>query len=178
MLISKPELFFDLKNKILFKRDNQNIAFEVTGSEIPAMKGVSGVDLFLTRGHIREPHWHPNAGELDMVIAGKVIIGILDPEIPKLLTYKVGPGEAAYVPMGWWHWIDAASDEAHLHVIFNHEEPQTVAGSDVLRLTPPGVFEKAYSVNAGELKKVLAPINSEVFIGPANRNAPPPKLYM
>ena len=35
------------------------------------MIGGAFVDLFMTKGHMREPHWHPNAWELDVVVSGK-----------------------------------------------------------------------------------------------------------
>lgn len=78
---------------------------------------------------------------------------ILDPETPQLLTYLVGPGQSIWIPQGWWHWITCVSDEAHDHVIFNNASPQSVEGSDVLRLTPPQVFELAYNVDAKRLAR-------------------------
>ncbi|GIM46586.1 hypothetical protein DNHGIG_21350 [Collibacillus ludicampi] len=138
-----PNLFFDLKNNVLFRRNDKNIAYEVTSTQLPALQGLSVADLFLTKGHIREPHWHPNAGELDYVISGELIISVLDPFTPQLLTYHVKPGQAVFLPMGWWHWITAVSDEAHLLVIFNNEQPENAEGSDLLRLTPPKVFQQA-----------------------------------
>lgn len=63
-----PNLFFDLRGNVFFRRDEGNIAYEVTATQIPSMQGVAVADLFMTKGHIREPHWHPNAGELDVVI--------------------------------------------------------------------------------------------------------------
>ena len=44
-----------------FKRDKKNVAYEVTSTQLPAMIGGAFVDLFMTKGHMREPHWHPNA---------------------------------------------------------------------------------------------------------------------
>ena len=53
-----------IHEKISFKRNEKNVAYEVTSTQLPAMIGGAFVDLFMTKGHMREPHWHPNAWEL------------------------------------------------------------------------------------------------------------------
>ena len=35
------------------------------------MIGGAFVDLFMTKGHMREPHWHPNAWELMLLYQEK-----------------------------------------------------------------------------------------------------------
>jgi oxalate decarboxylase/phosphoglucose isomerase-like protein (cupin superfamily) len=163
-----PNLFYDLRNSVFFRRDANNIIYEVNAAQLPVMKRLALRDLFLTKGHIREPHWHPNAAELDYVVSGEVIISVLDPFTPRMLTYHVKPGQVVFIPLNWWHWITAVSDEAHIVVIFNNAQPQNVEGSDVLRETPPEIFQQAYRVNAKQLAKVLDPITETVVIGPTN----------
>ena len=46
--------------------------------------------------------------------------------------------------MGWWHWITAVTEEVQLHLFFNNDQFETAEGSDILRLTPPEVFQAAY----------------------------------
>ena len=67
-----------IREKCLFKRDKKNVAYEVTSTQLPAMIGGAFVDLFMTKGHMREPHWHPNAWELDVVVSGEAVISILN----------------------------------------------------------------------------------------------------
>lgn len=165
-----PNLFFDSRDNIFFKRNDKNIAYEVTSTQLPAMIGGAFVDLFLTKGHIREPHWHPNAWELDVVISGESITSILDPDTNKLHHYRAKAGQVIFIPMGWWHWITPVSEEAHLHLFFNNDQPETAEGSDTLRLTPPEVFQLSYGVDAKKLAKVLSPITESVVIGPPNAN--------
>jgi hypothetical protein len=59
-------------------------------------------------------------------------------------------------------------DDGHTHLlaIFDNNAAQVVFGSDVLRKTPPEVFQKIYGVNAVQLAEVLKPINQTVVIGP------------
>jgi oxalate decarboxylase/phosphoglucose isomerase-like protein (cupin superfamily) len=161
-----PELFFDVSDNIAFQRNPENVLYEVTSAQIPEMQDLSIGDLFLSKDHIREPHWHPNADELDFIISGEVIISILNPSTLKLQTYHVKPGQVTFLPKGWWHWITCVTEEAHLLVNFNDGTIQSVEGSDVLRFTPPDVFQLAYDVNARKLNRILSPIDQTVVIGP------------
>ncbi|MGM2835518.1 cupin domain-containing protein, partial [Bacillus cereus group sp. Bce025] len=79
-----PNLFFDSRKNIFFKRNEKNVAYEVTSTQLPAMIGGAFVDLFMTKGHMREPHWHPNAWELDVVVSGEAVTSILNPETNQL----------------------------------------------------------------------------------------------
>lgn len=71
------------KQNVLFKRNDQNIAYQLTSTQMPAMLGGAFVDLYMTKGHMREPHWHPNAWELDVVVSGEVQVSVLDPDTSK-----------------------------------------------------------------------------------------------
>ncbi|MGE6376066.1 cupin domain-containing protein [Peribacillus muralis] len=161
-----PNLFFDSRDNVFFERDPNNIAYEVTSTQLPAMVGGAFVDLYLTKGHIREPHWHPNAWELDVVVSGEALISIVDPDTKKLHHYVAKPGQVVFIPMAWWHWIRPVSQELHLHLFFNNDQFETAEGSDMLRLTPPEVFQLSYGVDAEKIADSLAPINESVVIGP------------
>jgi oxalate decarboxylase/phosphoglucose isomerase-like protein (cupin superfamily) len=170
-----PNLFFDSRNNVFFKRDEENIAYEVTSTQLPAMIGGAFVDLFLTKGHIREPHWHPNAWELDVVVSGEVITSILNPDTKQLQHYRAKPGQVVFIPMAWWHWITPVSEKVHLHLFFNNDQFESAEGSDMLRLTPPEVFQAAYNVNAEQLAEAVAPITDSVVIGPPSSDSYQPK---
>jgi oxalate decarboxylase/phosphoglucose isomerase-like protein (cupin superfamily) len=163
---SSPTLFYDIKGNIGFERNPENVLYELTSTQLPVLEGLALGDLFLSRGFIREPHWHPNANELDYVVSGEIIVSILNPFSLQLLSYHVKPGQVTFIPKGWWHWITCVSDESHLLVIFNDNQIQSIEGSDILRLTPSDVFQLAYNVDAEELRAVLAPITHTITIGP------------
>lgn len=160
-----PNLFLK-SSSLFFKQDAGNKIFEVTSKQLPVLNRIGLDELFLTQGHIREPHWHPNAAELDYVVEGEVIISILDPFRHQLLTYHVQPGQVVYIPINWWHWITAVTKKVHIVQIFSHEDRQIIEGSDVLRKTPPEVFQLAYGVNAKQYANLVAPIQKTVVIGP------------
>lgn len=164
-LPGSPNLFFDLKRNLAVRRDN-NFLYEVTCTQIPMMLVLSLGDLCLTKGHIREPHWHPNADELDYVISGEVTVSILNPFTLQVCNYSIKPGQVTFIPKGWWHWIIPVTEEAHLLVNFNDGKIESIEGSDVLRLTPPEVFQQAYDIHARQFAKEVAPVNETLTIGP------------
>ena len=85
-----------IHEKYLFKRNEKNVAYEVTSTQLPAMIGGAFVDLFMTKGHMREPHWHPNAWELDVVVSGEAVTSILNPETNQLQNYHVKGANCLY----------------------------------------------------------------------------------
>ena len=161
-----PNLFYEYS--VLFRKDADNVIFQVTSDQLPILNRIGLDDLFMTKGHIREPHWHPNAAEMDYVVTGEVVIAVLDPIRHQLLTYHVTPGQVVFIPMNWWHWITAICDEVHVVQVFSSAKRQIIEGSDVLRKTPPKVFQEAYDVNAKQFASLLSPITETVVIGPPN----------
>ncbi|MCQ6281272.1 cupin domain-containing protein [Bacillus sp. EB600] len=159
-----PNLFFDSKNSVFFRRNAENIIFQVTSSQLPIMKNIGLDSIYLSKDHILEPHWHPNAAELSYVVSGEAIISVLDPITPQLLTYRVKPGDVVFIPINWWHWIISITEETHIVAVYDNEKRQNIFGSDMLRKTPPEVFQLAYGVNAKELAKVLKPISQTVVM--------------
>ncbi|MEJ9230358.1 cupin domain-containing protein [Peribacillus butanolivorans] len=165
-----PNLFFDSRDNVFFERDPNNKAYEVTSTQLPAMVGGAFVDLYLTKGHIREPHWHPNAWELDVVVSGEALISIVDPDTKKLHNYIAKPGQVVFIPMAWWHWIRPGSEELHLHLFFNNDQFETAEGSDMLRLTPPEVFQLSYGIDSKKIADSLSPVKESVVIGPPTKS--------
>ncbi|MCA1062632.1 cupin domain-containing protein [Rossellomorea sp. AcN35-11] len=168
-----PNLFFDIENSVLFERNPENIAYLLSSTQMPAMIGGSIANLRMSKGFIREPHWHPNAWELTYLVSGSVTVGILDPTTNNVLTFNlVKSGETVFIPMGYWHWIAANSDDTQLLLFFNNDQFQTQEGSTMLTKTPLDVYQQAYNINPRVMKKALEPIEgtSGVVIGPPSEN--------
>jgi oxalate decarboxylase/phosphoglucose isomerase-like protein (cupin superfamily) len=163
-----PNLFYEYS--LFFRKDTDNVIFQVTSDQLPILNRIGLDDLFMTKGHIREPHWHPNAAEMDYVVTGEVVISVLDPIRHQLLTYRVTPGQVIFIPKGWFHWIIPDTEDAHMLVYFNDGKIESVEGSDVLRLTPPEVFQQAYDIHARQFAKEVAPITETLTIGPPSRH--------
>ncbi len=168
-----PNLFFDINQNVFFERNPENIAFALTSTQNPSMIGGAVVSLNLSKGFIREPHWHPNAWEVDFLVSGKVIISVLDPNTPQLVTYTLDKfGQTVFIPMGWWHWISAVEDDTKLVLFFNNDQFESTEGSVSLTRTPPAVYENAYNIDPNLISRALAPIEGTdgVIIGPPPEN--------
>ncbi len=167
-----PNLFYDIKDNVAFKKDPENLIYLLTSAQMPAMIGGSLAELRMSKGSVREPHWHTNSWELVYLASGSATVGILNPNNDQLLTYQLRKaGETVFIPMGYWHWIKADSDETLLLLFFNNDRFQTQNGSSMLTKTPLKVYEEAYHIDPQTMEKALDPIEgkSPVVIGP-----PPP----
>lgn len=101
-------------------------------STFPALKGLACYYLKMFPGGIREPHWHPNAAELDYVIKGRARMNILSPG-GKLDTFEAGAGDIVYIPPAYFHYIENIADEqTDFAVFFSHENPEDIGISGSL----------------------------------------------
>jgi oxalate decarboxylase/phosphoglucose isomerase-like protein (cupin superfamily) len=74
---------------------------------------------------MREPHLHPDAAQLDYLIAGRARVGIIGSEGRQLLDME--PGDVCFIPQGHMHWIqNTGGIPLHFLLTLSHEEPQTI----------------------------------------------------
>lgn len=96
----------------------------LTADELPLLERLSIKRLLLAPGSIREPHWHANANELGYVVAGSVLITIVD-NADAISTVRVTAGQMFHINSGALHAIENVGDgEAELIIVFSHERPQ------------------------------------------------------
>jgi len=102
-------------------------------SNFPILSGLACYSLFLSARGIREPHWHPNAAELDYVIEGRAKMIILSPG-GAVDSFEIGAGEIVFIPPGYFHYIENtdAEKETHFVVFFSHERPEDIGISGSL----------------------------------------------
>jgi oxalate decarboxylase len=91
------------------------------------LNGLACYLLTLKPKGIREPHWHPNAAELDYVISGKARMTTFSPG-NDVDTFEVGPGEIVFIQSAYFHYIENLSDSEDMQfaVFFNHERPEDI----------------------------------------------------
>ncbi|WP_094700266.1 cupin domain-containing protein [Brevibacillus laterosporus] len=157
---------YDLNNNPLFRKDSRNYINELSIMQLNTLGNVSLLDIFLSISNIVEPHYHQNASELVYCISGSAVVSLINPFTNELLNFPITSGQVANVPQGWWHYEIASVDNTHLLAIFDAPIPETIFGSDILRLTPPSILAHTYCLNEAKVKDTLAPIQSTVVIGP------------
>lgn len=89
----------------------------LTTRQIPSL---SDITLFLLQAEprgLREPHWHQNASELNYLVQGRAQIEIFTPE-QRHEAFIAEPGDVAFVPQNYFHFISSISDEPLMLLIF------------------------------------------------------------
>ena len=71
----------------------------------PILVGLSVFVLGLEPSGLIEPHTHPNAGELNYLIEGKVRFTILGPK-GEIETNEMSKGQVFFVPAGYFHYLE------------------------------------------------------------------------
>jgi oxalate decarboxylase len=80
----------------------------------------------------REPHWHPNADELNFLLSGKARITLLSPG-GSVDTFDMVPGDLSFLPRGYLHHIENTGNEpARFAIFFNHQMPSDIGISGCL----------------------------------------------
>lgn len=128
---------------------------KLTVKNLPTLAG-SDAAMFLLRlkpGGLREPHWHPNAWELDYCVSGRVQFGIVDPE-DKVAVFELGPGDVAFVPQGWAHYIrNIGTTDAVIPITFGNNDPDDTGLSTMFGGMPTVTFEETLGLRQGALAK-------------------------
>lgn len=109
-------------------------------ASFPILRGVAAFTLQLDPRVIRQPHLHTNANELSYLVAGRARVGLIGPGGEKHL-FELAPGEVAFQPAGWPHWLENVADEPMVALfMYSHEQPETIDMPDVI----PGLPKQGY----------------------------------
>jgi oxalate decarboxylase len=81
-----------------------------TIDEFPAQKTMSGGRMTLSPGGLRKLHWNVNANEWHYYLRGKAQVAIFGSG-GRGKVAEFGPGDVAYIPMGFGHAIKNVGDE-------------------------------------------------------------------
>ncbi len=137
-------------------------ARQVTSSSFPIATEISGVDMRLAAGAIREFHWHQaaewayvtyGADEWQYYIKGEARMGVFNTG-PKAVTMEFHPGDIGYVKRNLGHYIKNAGtkDLAFLEV-FRGDTYQEVLLSDWLTHTPTQMVTAHLNVPADTIAR-------------------------
>lgn len=119
----------------------------VRGKEFARLDGISFLPLYVETGGVREPHWHPNAAELIYLKSGEAEIGLIGPEVRE--TFRIGPGDIAFFPTNWFHYVASIGSEAMDSIVYlSHATPARIDLSDAVGHFPHAVSAVSLGLDA------------------------------
>jgi oxalate decarboxylase len=99
---------------------------------LPTLQGLTLYSLDLEEKGVREPHWHPNAHELNFLIEGRAKITLLSPN-GNVDSFEMSEGDMSFLPKGYFHYIESiAGSKARFAIFFNHVFPSDIGISGSL----------------------------------------------
>jgi oxalate decarboxylase len=124
-------------------------AKESTEHQLPIMKGLAGVHMFMDPGGSRELHWHAMAAEWAYVIDGRCQTVVLDPSGQTEIN-NYGPGDLWFFPRGHGHAIQTIGNEpCHFILSFDNgafSEHGTFSITDWVSLAPKDMLAKNFGL--------------------------------
>jgi oxalate decarboxylase len=91
----------------------------VSSREFPISTTMTGAYMTLNPGALRQLHWHPNADEWQYFIQGKGRVGLFGSH-GRAKALDFGPGDVAYIPRGYGHYIEnTGAEELQILLLFN-----------------------------------------------------------
>jgi oxalate decarboxylase len=122
---------------------------EVTERELPIATTIAGVNMRLTKGGVRELHWH-KPDEWAFMLAGKARITGFDKDGYNFVA-DVGPGDLWYFPSGIPHSIQGLAPEGTEFLLAFTDgafsEDSTFAITDMFAHFPPDALAKNFGVD-------------------------------
>jgi oxalate decarboxylase len=110
--------------------------YRANKATFPVLNGLSMQSFHLDPGGMREPHLHPDAAQLDYLVAGRARVGIIGPSGSAQLM-DMEAGDLCFIPQGHLHWIENTSDTPlHFLLTLSHAEPQTIELSAMVAGSP------------------------------------------
>ena len=138
---------FDLERIEPQIKSDGGLARILNSQNFPILQGLALFSLRINKGGVREPHWHPNAMELNYVVSGKARLTIFSPGGVKD-TFILDVGEGSVIPAGYFHHIESIGlDELHMTVFFNHEKPDDIGLSGALSAYSPETLAPIFALD-------------------------------
>ena len=150
---------------------NGGWARQVTQADFQIAEEISGVNMRLIRGGIRELHWH-QAAEWAYVTKGAVRVTTIDVE-GRANVEDIGEGGLWYFPSGLPHSLQGiGEDGAEFILAFDNgrqTEYNTLLLSDWFAHTPPDILAQNFNVPADTFSKI--PLH-QLYIFPGQMPGP------
>jgi oxalate decarboxylase len=128
---------------------------ELTEDNFPIFKGnAAGVFFLVLKARaLREPHWHPNAWEMDYCVEGKGELGIVTPDGEERIQ-TLSPGDIGFIPQGWAHYIrNPGPGDMKFVVVFNNSLPNDIGLSTMFGGMPTATFSETLGLPTAVLDR-------------------------
>ena len=136
--------FSDSKTRLL----NGGWVREQVITDLPASHDIAGAQQHLTKGSIRELHWH-RVAEWGYVYAGQIAIGAVDEE-GRNQVEVLNVGDIWYFPKGEAHVIHGLADESEYLLVFDEgnfdASGTTFNVDDWISHTPKDILAKNFGM--------------------------------
>ena len=132
--------------------------------DIPRLEGITVYPLHAVPHGLREPHWHPNTGELNYCVSGRAQIGLVAPD-GSVQTFAVEPGTIAFIPENWFHYIaNVTGDPLEFLVFFVNAEAKAphIDLSQAFGYFPPEVLAASFGIDPAVFAAL--PKRGDVFL--------------
>jgi oxalate decarboxylase len=128
----------------------------VSSKEFPISTTMTGAIQLLKPNALREMHWHPNADEWQYYISGHARLTVFGSN-GRVRTEEMNPGDVGYVPQGFGHYIENASEteDCQTLIILNSGQYQEIALADWIKSQPLNVLETNFGVSKSILEKLM-----------------------
>lgn len=127
------------------------------------LQGLAMYSLKLAPKGAREPHWHPNAHELNYLISGTARITLLSPG-GKVDTFDMKAGDMSFLPKGYLHHIEnTGTDPARFAIFFSHTNPSDIGMSGCLGAYSNAVLAALFKLPVEYFDK-LPKYQSDLFV--------------
>lgn len=105
----------------------------------------------LTPGGVREPHWHPSAWEMNVVLSGHVRWSFVGPNSSQDV-FEGGAGDVIFAPQGHFHYFENASetDDLIVLIVFNADSAEPLDDiplAQSMSSMPPHVLAAVFGVD-------------------------------
>lgn len=136
--------------------------------EMPRIDALSIQLVEIDPGGVREIHWHPGASEINYVLEGEGIIGILSTTGVNAMT-PISPGMTTFITQGDAHFIEnTGATPLSLLIGFSSADPEHITVSQALPWVPVAVLEQVLDVPGGTLPN-LPPRGDQAIVPLAGR---------
>jgi oxalate decarboxylase len=127
---------------------------QASSSDFPMSLTLIGAITILDPDGIREPHWHPNADEWDLVLEGSALITIFDGP-GRLNTVELGANDIGFLPRNQAHAVETTGGKTFkLLSVFNANAFQSIGISELLAGTPDTLIEQNLGLSQQEVSSL------------------------